>query len=159
MESERPKEAPIEPLISKHIWGADNSIRSRIADWLEVRALEPGITNTEIARRMGISRQSLQALIYKAQQEGLLKFEDPLDKIEYEVIPKVVNNLNHYLDAKDKTVTIETAKGTIFKAYQESKGINEAAQTILALKIEAAPGGEGVKVVSGHIVGKPREVE
>jgi len=80
-----------------------------------------------------------------------------MDQVEHLLIPKVINNLNHFLDAKDRTVTIETAKGTLFKVFQESKGISEASQTVLALKIEQP---EGMQTqVAGKIVGKPRIVE
>lgn len=135
---------------------SDTSIRSRVAQYIVIKATNPNITQADIARTIGISVSSLQGYLYKARKEGWITFEDPLNKLEYEIIPKVVENLNHFLDAKDKQVTIETAKGTLFKSYQESKGISDAPKTVLAIKLET-PEGE-VQIVSGHIVGKPREV-
>lgn len=134
------------------------SRRDTIAMYLMFQASEPGISNIEIARRLGISRNTLGATIDTAVREGWLKFDQPLERLEHELIPKVVDNLNHFLDKKDKTVTLETAKGCLFKDYQQSKGISDAPTTVLALKIETVDS-EGVKVIEGHVVGTPRELE
>jgi hypothetical protein len=128
--------------------------RDLIAGWIEFQIEDPKITKVETARRLGISQKTLHAVINQAVKEGWLKFDDPLSRIEHEIVPKVVDNLNHFLDKKDKTVTIEAAKGTIFKTYLESKGISEAPQTVLALKIETVDG--DAKVIEGHVLGKPR---
>ena len=117
--------------------------------------LHPNSTRAEIAAKMGISRSGLNDIVKQGRDTGLLVFDDPMDQIEYEIIPKVLDNLNFYLDAKDKAVTIEAAKGTIFRSYQEARGISENNQTVIALKIETA-GGPDVKVMTGHIVGKPK---
>jgi hypothetical protein len=151
-------EAPLNadtPLIATGGWYTG---RERIAEWIRLRAIEPGISNKEVARRFGLAPHSLNALITKATKEGWLIFEDSLSRLEYEIIPKVTDNLNYFLDKKDKTVTIETAKGTLFKQYQESKGISDAPQTILALKIEPADD-DTVKVITGQIIGRGREIE
>ncbi len=116
------------------------------------------ITQTEIARRLGISRFSLANHIDRAVKEGWLKFDQPLERLEHELMPKVVDNLNYFLDKKDKTVTLETAKGTLYKDYQASKGINDSPTTVLALKIETVEP-ENVKIIEGHIVGTARELE
>lgn len=134
-----------------------NSARDRVAQWIVMRAQEPGITQAECARRMGIFPSHLSACISKGNREGWLKFEDPLAKLEYGLIPKAIENLEHFLDAKDKTVTIETAKGTIFPAYRVAKGVSEHAQTVLALKIEPASSSDG-RIIEGNIVGKPKEI-
>jgi hypothetical protein len=122
-----------------------------------MRALTPGITNIEVAGRLGVTPRTLNNLIYKATKEGWLKFEDPLGKLEYGIIPKAIDNLEGFLNEKDKTCTMETLKGTIFKQYQESKGISDASQTVLMLKIEPAETSE-IKVITGTIVGRPREL-
>ncbi len=152
----KPKGSPIHP--GKYNT-RDKSPRARIATWLAMRSVEPGIRNSEIADRRGISVGYLRDMIYKARKEGWLQFSDPMDQIEYGIIPKVVDNLNYFLDKKDRSVTIETAKGTLFKQYQESKGISDAPHTVLALKIEAPEPGTEPIAISGHIVGKPRQLE
>lgn len=128
--------------------------RGRIAAWASLRISEPGITNKEIAARLRINPKTLSRTIYNATAEGWLVFDDPLDQIEYETIPKVVRNLNKFLDEGDKQVTIEAAKGTIFKSYQDSKGISEGINTVLSLKLET-PAGD-ISVMSGKVVGRPK---
>lgn len=127
--------------------------------WLAMRSLEPTLSTKDIADRLGISVGYMRNLIYDARKEGWLKFDDPMDQIEYGIVPKVIANLNHFLDAKDKTVTIETAKGTIFPQYKEAKGASDAPHTVLALKIEMPTPGDNVKVITGQIVGRPRQLE
>lgn len=129
--------------------------RERISSWLQLKVIEPDITIAEAARKLRISSRALNASILRGVEEGWLRFEDPLSKIEYQIVPKVIRNLNRLLDEGDKNVTIETAKGTIFKQYQESKGLNEGAKTILALKIEM-PEGENIPKLTGQILGTPR---
>lgn len=135
------------------------SMKSRVGMWAAMRTTEPGITNKEIAERLGISPNYLSVLIHQARKDGWLKFNDPLEKLEYEIIPKAVENLGFFLDARDKQVTIEVAKGTLFKQFQDSKGISDAPQTVLALKIEAPDQSQGTKIITGQIVGVPRQLE
>lgn len=139
-----------------HITGG-RTPRDRIAQWIELRLLQPDITTKEAADKMGIAPRTLSALINRATKEGWLVFDDPISKIDHEIVPKVLDNLNHFLDAKDRVVTIEAAKGTVFKTYQEAKGIVDQPTTVLALKIEPAEG-SNVRVISGQIVGKPKEL-
>lgn len=129
--------------------------RMHILSWVQLRAINPDITLAEAARRIGVGKKYLSGLISKASKEGWLRFNDPLSRLEFQIVPKTIDNLNFYLDAKDKQVTLETAKGTIFKQYQESKGITENHTTVLALKLEMPEDGE-IKVVGGHVVGKPK---
>lgn len=131
--------------------------RQRIADWITLRTQFPGITAADAARRMGITKETLHRHITTARREGWLDFTDSLDRLEFEIIPKTLDNLNHLLDKGDAKATIETAKGTVFKEYQAAKGVSDTIQTVLALTIEPAEG-SGVKVVTGTIVGKPREI-
>lgn len=131
--------------------------RQRIADWITLRTQFPGITAVDAARRMGITKETLHRHITTARREGWLDFTDSLDRLEFEIIPKTLDNLNHLLDKGDAKATIETAKGTVFKEYQAAKGVSDTIQTVLALTIEPAEG-SGVKVVTGTIVGKPREI-
>ena len=132
--------------------------RGHIAQYLYFRAVEPDITTKEVAARLGIATRTLNKHLLHARREGWLQFEDPLERIEFEIVPKVIDNLSHFLDQQDKQVTIETAKGTIFKQYQESKGLIESAVTVLALKIDQPMDGEP-KVVAGTVVGRGRVID
>jgi len=79
-----------------------------------MRALEPEITLAEAAKRMGIAKSTLVTLIQRANKAGWLKFDDPLARMEHEIVPKVVDGLKKLLDEGDRQTIIETAKGTIF---------------------------------------------
>lgn len=136
---------------------APKGIRERVAQYLHYSMMFPNAPKTEIAEKMGLSAKRLYEVITAGKEAGLIEFSDPMDRIDYEIVPKIVNNLIEFLDAKDKTVTIEAAKGTLFKAYQESRGLNEQNQTVLALKIEV-PDGQEVKVLAGRIVGTPKRL-
>lgn len=136
--------------------GQSRKARDRVATWIAIRAQEPHLLQREIADRMGINPKTLTALLYNATKAGWLQFDDPLEKIEYQIVPKVVDNLIEFLDQKDKTVTLETAKGTIFKSYQASKGISDAPSNVLALKIEMVDPTTPTKSITGQIIGKAR---
>lgn len=138
---------------------APKDLRARIAQFLHFSMMFPNAPRTELAEKMGITPKRLYEIITKGKEEGLIEFSDPLERIDYEIIPKIVDNLVHFLDARDKTVTIEAAKGTLFPAYKESRGMTETNQTVLALKIEL-PDGNEVKVIGGgRIVGVPKPLD
>ena len=130
--------------------------RGHVASWIHARAEEPELTNIDIAKRLGISAKTLNNHIYRARKEGWLHFEDPLEEVEYGIVPKVVKNLNKFLDDEDKTVTLEVAKGTLFKQFQEAKGITEKSMNVLAIRLELPEIGIDSTIVSGKIVGKPK---
>lgn len=133
--------------------------KGRVRDWLAYRALDPSMTNIEIAAKLGIAPRTLAFYIQGAVKEGWLTFADPLERIEHEIIPQTIDNLSYFLKNKDKVVTIEVAKGTVFKNYEKSKGMGEAPITVLALKIEAASPDIQVRAISGQIVGTPRALD
>lgn len=139
--------------------GQSRKARQRVAEWIAIRAAEPHLRQKDIAERMGITAGTLSNLLANAQRKGWLVFDNPMDKIEYQIVPKVVDNLLEFLDQKDKTVTLETAKGTVFKQYQAAKGVQDVQNTVLALKIEMADPGTPTKIITGQIVGQPRSVE
>lgn len=151
-----PKEEPLHPDL--YSTQSRPTARNRIASWIEMRALDPTLSTAECSRRMGLNPKTLATIISRAVKEGWLKFDDPLERIEHEIIPKTLDNLAEFLREGDKQVTIEVAKGTIFKQFQAAKGISEAPVTVLALKIETLSTGDQPKIVSGNVVGRSREV-
>lgn len=136
--------------------------RERIAAWLMLRAVEPNLTVKAAAERLGVARSTLHSDIVKAVEQGWLRFDESMDQVRYQVIPKVVRNLNHFLDIGDRQVTIETAKGTVFKQFAEAEGLVDNKQvTVLALKLELpeTPQGQEPLTLTGKIVGRPKEIE
>lgn len=135
--------------------------RGRIAAWLMLRAVEPSITVKSAADKLGVSRQTLHSDIVKAVEQGWLKFDESLDQVRYQLIPKVIRNVNHFLDDGDRQVTIEMAKGTILKQFAEAEGFQENKQTtILALRLELPESTEQEPLaLTGKIVAQPRQID
>lgn len=132
--------------------------RYYIQQWLAYRSLDPEISTMDVARKLGVHPSTMYHAISKATREGWLIFSDPIDQIDHQIVPKVVENLNYFLDQKDQRVTIETAKGTIFPTYRNSKGIEEISNTVLALKIEMPESPGPIVDVTGNVVGKPKRI-
>jgi hypothetical protein len=163
--ADRAGRGALAPKPSKKTINADNpyvtqgrSPKDRVGQWVLMRQQEPGITNVEIAKRLGITVVHLNSVIGDAVKAGWLKFDDPFSRLEHEIIPKVMDNLSLFLDQKDKTVTLETAKGTVFKTYAEAKGVTEAPQNVIAIRIEAADPA-AMRVITGQIVGEGRKID
>ena len=142
----------------KHREIAQQNHKYWVGEWMAARLVEPAITQREMALRLGIHEVTLNTAVRQGIREGWLKFDEALERMKHEVVPKTLDNLIEFLDKKDKTVTVETAKGTIFKMYQASEGINEG-QLILALKIETMPAVAQEKAIDAQIVGRPRELK
>lgn len=136
---------------------ASRKLRERVAQYITFKTAYPDDTREQLAKRMGVAAVTISTILRRGKETGLISFDDPLERVEFELIPRVIDNLAFYLAQQDKTVTLETAKGTIFKQFAEAKGVSEAQQTILAIKIEQ-PDNSTVKLVSGHIVGRPKEL-
>lgn len=133
--------------------------RANVATWLKAKIADPGnVTIKDIAEQLGISPRTLHNQIYKGRKEGWLRFDDPIDEVRYGMVPKVVENLNLFLDTRDKQVTLEMAKATVLRQYQAEEGIADVPNTIFALKIELPENfdkaGAAAKI-KGVIVGKP----
>lgn len=135
----------------------NGSPRVWVAQWLELKAKNPSLTTKAIAEELGIGYKYLAECVRKARKDGWLELEDPMERIEYEIIPKVVENVVNFLDAKSEKVTIEAMKGLIFPIYKDSIGVHEAPKTILAIKIDTAPTQIANSTASGQILGKPRQ--
>jgi len=138
--------------------GRGNFTQGVVAHWLALRAVDPEIRHKDAAKLIGVHERTLYRALSKAAKEGWLKFDNVLERIEHEIIPKTLDNLNSFLDERDRTVTIEAAKGVIFKPYQEAKGVGDSPRNILALKIEIAPSSDATIQVGGNVFGKPKEI-
>lgn len=133
----------------------DTSTRGKVAEFCNLRAA--GFNNTEIAAHLHVTRQRLNAMIRQAVKEGWLVFDDPEARFEHEIAPKVAANVVYWLDAKDKQMTIEAAKGLgLFKSHQSVKVDGGPPTNVLAIKFEALPPSAGSEVMEGNIVATPK---
>ena len=134
--------------------------KERIAKWLMWKSVEPKLTHSDAAERLGIAPQTLTNLIHEAAKEGWLQFVDPFAELEYKQIPMVNKVIGDHLAAGDKDVAVKMAQATIWKQYAASKGVNETPTTVLALKIEMPPNVNPSDVpIRGVIVGQPRTID
>ena len=143
------------PVIVAEPWQAD--ARSRVLQIVELKSR--GLNTKEIAETLGLTPHTINSHISKAASEGWLKFQNPFDRFEHEIIPKVVDNIAYYIKKRDKTMTIEAAKGGgVFKTYGSIKTESDSPHTVLALKIETV-GSSSINppAITGHVIGKPRQ--
>lgn len=132
-------------------------MRANTARWLQLKTTNPDLSNKDIAKELGIAYKTLENTLRKARREGWLKFHDPLDDFKYGTVPLIAENMELFLKARDKQVTIEAFKATLAKEYAQEQGVHEAPTTILALKIELPDGysRENLPKPKGVIVARP----
>ncbi len=131
-----------------------------VAKWLETRIAEPKITQAEMARRLNIDAATLARAIKAGINEGWLKFDEAMDRMRFEVVPKTLDGLVELLDQKDKKAIIETAKGAIFPIWQAAEGVANESALVLGIRIEYPEGHtQAPQVIEGQIVGKPKELK
>ena len=136
----------------------NHSARARITEYILYKS--QGLSNTDIAAKLGIQRTTLNTIICKATRDGWLKLEDPEERLEIEIKPLIVDNVKEFLldrenDAARLKMTVESAKGVgIFKAHQAVKVEGMASNMVLALKFETPE--HGNQMVEGHIIGTPK---
>lgn len=111
---------------------------AKLAAYLTFKSQDPGISQQQMADKLGMNKAALNKMLYRAGRDGLLRFDEPLNRLKYEALPLVAENLIEFLKDKDKTTTIEVFKGTLAREYQADLGINDNQITMLGIKIEPA---------------------
>ena len=129
-----------------------------------------GYTSDEIAAELKVKVDTLSTYVHRAVKSGFLVnkrgeslLADPKDQVEYELANKVVRNLGVLLDCGDlktqKEVTLEVAKGTLFKKFDQQVNVPLPNMNVLSLRIEMPRGAEAITVREGSIGGKPAYLE
>ena len=129
-----------------------------------------GYTSDEIAAELKVKVATLSTYVHRAVKSGFLVnskgeslLADPKDQVEYELAHKVVRNLGVLLDCGDlktqKEVTLEVAKGTLFKKFDQQVNVPLPNMNVLSLRIEMPRGADTITVREGSIGGKPAYVE
>ncbi len=129
--------------IAKPSWYLPPDSKVRFVALQAIAMRIAGMEDEDIAKAMGISAKSISPYIYRAGKNGWLDIDNPKQRMEYQLMHKVVNNIETMLDSPDlemrERVTMETAKGTLFKAFGEQQ-VAAPAQTMVAIKIEMPAG-------------------
>lgn len=126
--------------------------------WLAFQAAERGISFAEVGRRLGYTGDYIARCVHESIRNGDIIINEPMDRVEFDLIPLALDGLKNLLQAQDPKAIIETAKGTIFPIFKESKGVKEVTSTVLAIDVKLPDGSENAKLVTGHIVGRPKLV-
>ncbi len=110
-----------------------------------------GMEDVEIAKELGISKNSIGPYIYRAGKNGWLDLSAPRERLEITLAQKAVNNLEEMLD--DATVlekgqrvvkqeaTHRLLEGTLYKQIAEPKQqVQQSQTTVVAIRVEQPPG-------------------
>lgn len=129
--------------------------RDHVASWAMMRA--QGMKNPDIAAKLGLTLGYLNSLVSKATREGWLRFDNPADRLQYELAPLIVDNVRSALEEGSEKMTIEAAKGIgLFKSYQAVKVENVNPSMVLAIKFETPEDYDPQPGIGSAILGTPR---
>jgi len=119
-----------------------------------------GLTNNEIAEKMGVRPRRVAEIIYRARTE--YNFSDIVDRVQHQAIPQAIENLNDMLDQGDREATFETLKGTgVFRKHVVGKDGGGGSVDRNTLKVEISlPEGMSLDslppIAIGSILANPR---
>lgn len=141
-------DAPNEPV---------SKTKAHVAGWIRAKAANPDASNIEIAKELGITVRNLRAALYKGRKQGWLEFSDPLNELKYGMVPKAMENLGLFLEARDKDITRDIIKATVLAEFAAAEGLQQQPNTVFALKIEVPEGFDRTTAaanIKGVIVGR-----
>lgn len=125
-----------------------------------------GFPDSEIAQMVGLkSAETVRGYLWRAGKNGWLpdEIDNPRDRLDYDLMHKVVRNMGQALDdctdleRRDK-MTLEVAKGTIFKTYDPQQAQAAAPLNVLSINIEM-PTGPAPTIREGTTGGAPAFVD
>ena len=157
-----PSRVPAPPTVLATRLKQTSLIRKKALAIVAMRA--QGYSTEEIASELGIRPRSVAQYVYTASKGGWLPrtkgsaFADPKDSIDFELAHKAVRNMNEFLDSPDietrKEMTLELAKGSLFKRFDQSKEATLPGMQVLAIKIDMPTTGD-TPVREGSMGGAP----
>lgn len=126
---------------------ANSSIRAKAIKIVAMRTA--GLEDAEIAQIMKVTKQTIRNYVYIAARHEWLNLADPKQQLEYQVMHKVVRNLDDALDDEERNrntgvkvkteVAMRVAEGTIFKQFEQQLAPQQA-QSVVAIQIVMPPG-------------------
>ena len=118
-----------------------------------------GFSDDEIAPAVGLKNaQSVKTYVWRASKQGWLtgEIDSPKDKLDYDVMHKVVRNMEQALDSADDErrdrMAVKIAEGTLFKQYDAEAAQNRPPLTQLAVMV-VMPEGNAPTIREGAAVG------
>lgn len=151
-----PEKQKLHPSIRKE---DDSPVRVTALKIVTMRAA--GLSDEEIAKGLGIAKSTLYSYVYKAGKNGWLDFDDPKDQLEYQLMHKVVRNLDQALDDEyrnEKTgeqvktrVALEMAAGALYPKLAGAAQVTTG-PALVGIKIQIVGGDPGT-MREGTIMG------
>jgi isopentenyldiphosphate isomerase len=122
-----------------------------------------GKSKEEIATELGLKPATINQYMFFAGRNGWLKKTaiDPSDRLEHEVMHKVVRNIDEALDSDDEErrdrMTVKAAEGVLFPRYKEQATEAAAPMMMIGVRIEMPniPGTPAPTVREGTTGGEP----
>lgn len=138
---------------------SDRSFRARISEIALLRA--QGMNNRQIAEKLGLKRDTIKSYVNRARGIGLLRYDNPEARLQYELAPLIVDNVRDLLLSDNENIklkaTVEAAKGIgLYKSHQAVKVEGATQQMALAIRFEMPDGGPNQTTIEGVIVGAPK---
>lgn len=143
----------------------DSDVRPKAMQIIAMRL--SGQDDAEIAKALGISEKSISPYVYRATKNGWLDIDyNPKERIQFQVMHKVVRNLEEGLDStgilntgmRERThVALKIAEGTVFKQFDQ-QAPQAAASTIVAVQV-VMPDGPRQQVRAETTGGTPAYVD
>lgn len=122
-----------------------------------------GMKDAEIGELLNLSVHTVHTYMYRAGKNGwLVDIEDPKDRVEFDLMHKVVRNMGEALDSADDErrdkMTLEVAKGALFPRFV-AQGGPALPTNMLAVQIIMPEGAVVPTVRDGTVQGAPSFVE
>lgn len=134
--------------VTKESWylPPDSKVRQTALQIIAMRI--SGMEDPQIADALKISQKSISPYIYRAGRNGWLNLDNPVERVQYELMHKVVRNLAEGLDDSVRhqtsgmpvktAVALKIAEGTIFREQRTPE--DSTGSQIVAIKIEMVNG-------------------
>lgn len=142
--------------------GDDSDCRPKAVQIVIMR--QAGLDDEQIGAALGIKKSTISALLYKAGKNGWLDFDDPKNRMEYQVLHKVIRNIDEALDSEVLLVERKERTAVALEIYKANKATEQPAPpvasvaSLMGIKIQIVGGDPGT-VREGTVMGNSTYVD
>lgn len=126
-----------------------------------------GLPNEDIAAALGIEARSIKGMMWKAGRNGWLDFDEPKNRLEYQILPKALKNLDEAMSSdavlntgmkERNAISLKIVEGTLYPQFatQAAPATNA---TLVGVRVEIVGGGDKSTVREGTIMGNAEYVD
>lgn len=126
-----------------------------------------GFPNEEIAKALGIEARSIKGMMWKAGRNGWLDFDEPRNRLEYQILPKALQNLDDAMRSEAilntgmserNAISLKIVEGTLYPQFA-TQAAPAANATLVGVRVEIVGGSEKPLVREGTIMGSAEYVD